>query len=97
MMKKTIIFLSCELILLFALSFWWVSAQTDYFSKGKVPILHIYGDKIVYTSDRNLDVYLLEADCRRRGGKFNRCGSVCPSDAEVCPSICAYTCELIKK
>lgn len=61
--------------------------------ESSVPILNIFEDKVVYGTDSLLDQDALRADCSVRGGVFRECGSVCPSDAEVCVAVCAFTCE----
>lgn len=61
-----------------------------------VPIESEFPNKIVYGTSGDLDADELKKDCDARGGTFNSCGSVCPSDAEVCIQVCAYTCELKK-
>lgn len=61
---------------------------------SEVSIEAEYEDKIVYTSNPELDEKEeLESDCLQRGGEFNACGSPCASDAEACIEVCAYTCE----
>ncbi len=62
----------------------------------QVPIESQFENKIVYGTSGDLDANALKRDCDARGGTFNTCGSVCPSDAEVCIQVCAYTCELKK-
>jgi hypothetical protein len=52
-----------------------------------------YPEKIVYTTDRDVDVAVLRTDCENRDGVFNECGSPC-AEGEVCVEVCAYTCEL---
>ena len=60
---------------------------------GPVPILNTFEDKVVYGTDSSLDQDALRADCNVRGGVFQECGSMCPSDAEVCAAVCAFTCD----
>lgn len=60
----------------------------------EVPIQDQFEDKIVYTNDPGADIEALQADCERRGGQFDSCGSACPSDAEQCIQVCAYVCYL---
>lgn len=48
--------------------------------------------KLVYTTERNVDVEALRKDCSLRGGYFNECGSPCEEGA-ICAQVCAYTCE----
>lgn len=60
-------------------------------------IMDIYDSRIVYTTNTNLVETPFVNDCGVRGGTFNACGSPCSPDAEICVSVCAYTCELPKK
>ncbi|MDP2629560.1 MAG: carboxypeptidase-like regulatory domain-containing protein [Candidatus Harrisonbacteria bacterium] len=53
-----------------------------------------FGTKIVYGSDAS-QLSRYRADCRQRNGVFNECGSPCAPDAEVCITVCAYTCEIL--
>ncbi|TVM35044.1 hypothetical protein [Oceanidesulfovibrio marinus] len=48
--------------------------------------------KLVYTTERDVDVEALRKDCTLRGGYFNECGSPCEEGA-ICAQVCAYTCE----
>jgi hypothetical protein len=62
--------------------------------------VHIENDfktKIVYTtrSQSELEIAVMENDCRERKGTFNTCGSPCDLIAEVCIDVCAYTCDRI--
>jgi len=50
--------------------------------------------KIVYGTSQTSDVEYYERDCERRGGTFNECGTPCEPDAEICATVCAYTCDL---
>lgn len=59
-----------------------------------IEIQNVYENKIVYTTDMQQDAEKYRADCESRGGEFNSCGSSCPSDAEMCIQVCAYTCDL---
>jgi hypothetical protein len=59
-----------------------------------VPIQSRFPGKIVYlSSSANASESDFRNDCRKRGGVFNQCGSVCAPDAEICIQICAFTCE----
>ncbi|PJE64064.1 MAG: hypothetical protein COU90_04305 [Candidatus Ryanbacteria bacterium CG10_big_fil_rev_8_21_14_0_10_43_42] len=60
---------------------------------SSVPIMQEYEGKVVYTVDAAVDPEPLEADCRLREGTFNDCGTTCAPNAEVCTSVCAFTCE----
>ncbi|KKU48907.1 hypothetical protein A3H10_04595 [Candidatus Uhrbacteria bacterium RIFCSPLOWO2_12_FULL_46_10] len=60
----------------------------------KVPILSESPGRVIYTTDTSLNKEPFEKECRNRGGVFNPCGRSCPSAAEVCIEVCAYTCEL---
>lgn len=53
-----------------------------------------FNTKIVYTTNAEAPIGLLKTDCEIRGGVFNECGTICGPDVEMCPSVCAYTCEL---
>lgn len=59
-----------------------------------VSIEQEFEGKIVYTTDLSVDKEPLRAHCSAQRGEFNDCGSVCEPDAEMCASVCAYTCEL---
>ncbi len=61
-------------------------------SQGDIKYVE-YDDKLVYSMKPNISLVQLEADCEERGGTFDECGSACPSDAEGCIEMCAYTCE----
>jgi hypothetical protein len=52
-----------------------------------------YPTKIIYTNDLS-QTEAMKADCLKRSGTFNTCGSPCAPEAEVCIEVCAYTCEL---
>lgn len=83
-----------------ALSFLLFAARSAAFSgteEKKVTIRDEYQEKIVYTFDPRADTAPLEKDCAQRDGKFNACGSPCPPHAQMCPSVCAFTCEFEKK
>ncbi|HXW07473.1 MAG TPA: hypothetical protein VD833_19710 [Vicinamibacterales bacterium] len=58
-----------------------------------VPIMHDFGEKIVYTTSRRVDVSALREHCGSLDGSFNDCGTVCAPDATGCVTVCAYTCE----
>lgn len=58
-----------------------------------VEISEIFPGKIVYTTDVMQDPSKYEADCAKRGGTFNECGTVCAPDADFCVMVCAFTCE----
>ncbi len=51
-----------------------------------------FPSKLVYTTERDVDVAALREDCRLRNGHFNECGSPC-DEGELCVQVCAYTCE----
>ncbi len=61
---------------------------------ANVPMMAQFGTKIVYTLDMSADRGALENDCRGRDGTFNACGSSCAPDAQICTTVCAYTCDL---
>lgn len=63
-------------------------------SLKELPIENVFEDKVVYTTDMDADTEKLKADCQKRGGAFNECGSVCEKEADTCIAVCAYTCEL---
>lgn len=52
-----------------------------------------YSNKIVYSTNNDLDVEDLKEDCRDRNGTFNECGSACGPEADTCIELCTYTCE----
>jgi len=58
-----------------------------------LPMSIKFPGKIVYTTDSTADPTPFQKDCAERGGVFNACGSICPPDAEMCATVCAYTCE----
>lgn len=60
-----------------------------------VQMLSQFPGKIVYTANASLDPAPFEADCKKRGGVFSSCGSICAPDAAVCAAVCALTCENI--
>jgi len=55
-----------------------------------------YPTKIIYTNDLS-QAEAMKADCLKRSGTFNTCGSPCAPEAEVCIEVCAYTCDLLTK
>lgn len=59
----------------------------------QVPVQAEFDAKIVYTTDQEADVEALRQDCAERGGEFNPCGTICAPEADICASVCAYTCE----
>jgi hypothetical protein len=59
-----------------------------------VPIMANYGTKIVYTTDVTTDKTDYIGDCKTRGGTFNACGTTCKPGAEMCATMCAFTCEV---
>ncbi|HMB17391.1 MAG TPA: hypothetical protein VKO61_00560 [Candidatus Paceibacterota bacterium] len=59
-----------------------------------LPIEEEYENKIVYTTDTDLDAGPFEADCEAREGVFSECGTTCAPDADMCAQVCAYTCDL---
>ncbi|MBI2023556.1 hypothetical protein HYT01_03280 [Candidatus Giovannonibacteria bacterium] len=61
-----------------------------------VPRQAEFAEKIVYTTDASADTTPLKADCASRKGVFNECGNICAPDAEICASVCAFTCDLKK-
>jgi len=58
-----------------------------------LPIMDQFPGKVVYTTDISVDPTLFQNDCDQRGGVFDSCGTICPPEAEVCATVCAYTCE----
>lgn len=51
-------------------------------------------ESIIYGTNQSPEfVEASRTDCKEKGGVFNMCGSACPPDAEVCPAVCALTCE----
>lgn len=60
-----------------------------------IPVEERFEDKIVYTTDLDVDTASLRAHCEQLGGTFNPCGTICSPDAEICAEVCAYTCEEI--
>lgn len=54
-----------------------------------------YGAKIVYTTDRSVDMEPLKSHCDSISGDFKACGTICPPGTDICAQICAYTCENI--
>lgn len=60
----------------------------------KVEIMQEYASKFVYTVDTSLSATPYEEHCQARGGVFTTCGTICDTDAEICPEVCAYTCVL---
>lgn len=69
-----------------------VPAQAD----EAVPVQDRYGSTIVYGVNPTVPVDRLRADCERRGGTLNTCGSPCPPEADVCAQVCAVTCEGVR-
>ena len=49
--------------------------------------------KIVYTIDVDMKISALKEDCSQRGGRFNSCGTICETSADMCAAVCAFTCE----
>lgn len=62
---------------------------------SSVPIENDFGSTVVYGTDRSLAEAPLRADCARRGGTFNTCGSPCRPGTDMCAQVCAFTCENI--
>lgn len=58
-----------------------------------VLITNKYEEKIVYTTKTDLGIEKFRKHCKKEGGVFNECGSICALDSTVCAEICAYTCE----
>lgn len=54
----------------------------------------VYPQKIVYTTKIPAPKEDFIGDCSMRGGVFNSCGNGCAPDAEMCMTVCAYTCTL---
>lgn len=65
------------------------AAQTE----PEVPVQDRFGSTIVYGVNPSVPLERLRADCERRGGTLNTCGSPCAPGAEVCAQVCAVTCE----
>jgi hypothetical protein len=59
----------------------------------KVPIESEFEGKIVYTTDSLEDTGPFIEHCEASGGIFNACGSICEPQAEICATVCAFTCE----
>lgn len=95
-MKKTLItiLIILLLILIGVWTYYLYFSESENNQSNTVPIEEIFDDKVVYTTEQDIDTEKLEQDCAERGGEFNTCGSICPSDAAVCAEVCAYTCEL---
>ncbi|MCK5095835.1 MAG: hypothetical protein KAR24_00615 [Candidatus Pacebacteria bacterium] len=60
---------------------------------GSVLIESDFGTKIVYGTSQSVDTAPLIKDCEARGGVFNTCGNPCGPEAEMCITVCAFTCE----
>lgn len=59
------------------------------------PMMASFDDKkIVYTTNVSQPSDQFERDCKRRGGNFRECGTICAPDAQMCATVCAFTCEL---
>ena len=61
---------------------------------SQVDIQKEFDNKIVYTTNTDLDVTPYMQHCQQRGGTFNECGSICAPDTDICAEVCAYTCDL---
>jgi len=61
--------------------------------KKAIPVLHDFGNKIVYSTDAAINTADLQEDCQARGGQFSECGSTCNDTAEACTMVCTLTCE----
>lgn len=53
-----------------------------------------FDGKVIYATDMNADEDTFRTDCEARGGTFDSCGSPCAPDAEICATVCAFTCTL---
>lgn len=62
--------------------------------ESAVPIEATFDSRIIYTLNQGLPKEAFVEHCALTGGTFNSCGSPCAPDAEVCATVCAYTCEL---
>ncbi len=82
------------IIIVFALLISWLLVGPQEIEQPDVPLDAVYDSYVVYTTDVSVDEAPLRADCRERGGFFNRCGSPCGPDDRICTSVCAYVCEL---
>lgn len=84
----------------FAIGYIWFVFGIDTPKFKRVPIKERFrervvyiNEKIVYTTDTTLAAEPFIRDCAIREGKFNQCGTICAPGAEVCATVCAYTCE----
>ncbi|RJQ31018.1 hypothetical protein C4572_03040 [Candidatus Parcubacteria bacterium] len=77
--------------LFFAVAFVWFVFGGG--ARDGIPIMIRYDTKIVYTTDLRFAPGAFQRDCEARGGRFNECGNVCAPGAEICSTVCAYTCE----
>lgn len=93
MNKNLVAFAIFALVLAFSV-FMVTSNKSDQNPPPQVPVIETYENKVIYTTDMDSNIEDLKADCAIRGGQFNECGSVCPPDAEVCPTVCALVCEI---
>jgi hypothetical protein len=62
-------------------------------SQNNVEIENRFENKIVYTSNQDVDVESLRQHCAAQKGVFNECGNICEPGADICASVCAFTCE----
>jgi hypothetical protein len=99
-MRSFIILLSLCSILLVGISIGFVFGfrydprdNSEHRPTQTVSIMATYPSKVVYNTEVTTDTEFLQADCAKRGGRLNPCGSVCDPDAVVCATVCALVCE----
>lgn len=59
----------------------------------EIEVQGTFTNKIVYTTDQDVSREALKNHCQNEGGVFNECGSTCGPEAEICSTVCAFTCE----
>ena len=93
---KSILFIIIAVLVLFAAGFIFTAEVENYepVEDVGVSIESEFDNKIVYTTDSLADTGPLVEHCESKGGIFNACGSICGPTAEMCASVCAFTCEL---
>jgi len=71
--------------------FWYFNQNQD----GEISIESDFGSKIVYTTNTDQETKKFIEHCGNLGGVFKECGTTCKPDADMCATVCAFTCEEI--